>query len=453
MGSKLRFRDRLGYGLGDFGSQFAYFIVNTYFMIFMTDIMGIANTTAGAIYAIVMIFDAINDPIIGNMADRSKTTKVGKYRRWVIFSAPFYALCMWLSFLNPNWGMGGKVAWALIIHMLYSIAATAWQVPYGSLPNRMTVHANERVLLGTFRDWFANLAKFAIGYVGVLLISFFAGKDGNNAGYFGMAGVCAIICVIFTLIAGLSSKEQVSVGDAAEGQNVSLWVGLKTVFRNTPALLIMLVAFTAMLSLNFKSAITPYYAAYVLGDPSLAAVILPLIFTLPLLFGLLVPILVKKLGERNVFILSMLAVALSGAISLLGKSMPIVIIASLLMSIMAAFLPPTLWGILPGLTDYGELKFGVSCPGSYYAVNAFFLKCSTGVSGLMIGWALAMGHYDASLAVQPESALTAISLWHGLVPIACGVIAIILMLFYKLKKEDLENIQKELAERRTHLTH
>lgn len=453
MGSKLRFRDRLGYGLGDFGSQFAYFIVNTYFMIFMTDIMGIANTTAGAIYAIVMVFDAINDPIIGNMADRTKANKMGKYRRWVILAAPFYAVCMWLSFLNPGWGTGGKVAWALIIHMLYSIAATAWQVPYGSLPNRMTAHANERVVLGTFRDWFANLAKFAIGYVGVLLISAFAGKDGNNAGYFGMAGVCAIICVIFTLIAGISSKEKVSVGDAEEGEKVSLMLGLKTVFRNTPALLIMFVAFLATVALNFKSAVTPYYATYVLGNPALTGTILPLIFTLPLLFGLLVPTLVKRLGEKNMFILAMIAAGLSGVVSLVSSSMPMIILASLLMSIMAAFLPPTLWGVLPGLTDYGEWKFGVSCPGSYYAINSFFIKCSTGLSGLMIGWALAMGDYEASLAVQPDSALTMISLWHGLVPIVCCVISVVCMMFYRLKKDDLENIQKELAERRTHLTH
>ena len=449
MGTKLRFRDRLGYGLGDFGSQFAFFIVNTYFMIFMTDVMGIANTTAGAVYAIVMIFDAINDPIIGNMADRSKTTKMGKYRRWVTIGAPFYAVCMWLSFLNPDWGMGGKVAWAIIIHMLYSVAATAWQVPYGSLPNRMTANANERVVLGTFRDWFANLAKFAIGYVGVLLITVFAGKDGGNAGYFGMAGVCALICVIFTLVAGFSSKEEVDMGVATEGEKVSLMLGLKTVFRNKPALLIMFVAFLATVALNFKSAVTPYYAAYVLGNPALAGTILPLIFTLPLLFGLLVPTLVKKMGEKNVFILSMVAAGLSGVISLLGSSMPMIIIASLLMSIMAAFLPPTLWGVLPGLTDYGEWKYGVSCPGSYYAVNAFFIKCSTGLSGLMIGWALAMGGYDAALPVQPESALTSISLWHGLVPIICCVISVVCMLFYKLKKEDLEIVQKELAERRT----
>ena len=293
------------------------------------------------------------------------------------------------------------------------------------------------------------VGKFAIGYVGVLLISAFAGKDGGNAGYFGMAGVCALICVIFTLIAGISSKEKVNVGDSAEGEKVSLMLGLKTVFRNKPALLIMFVAFLATVALNFKSAVTPYYAAYVLGNPALAGTILPLIFTLPLLFGLLVPTLVKKLGEKNVFILSMVAAGLSGVISLLGSSMPMIIIASLLMSIMAAFLPPTLWGVLPGLTDYGEWKYGVSCPGSYYAVNAFFIKCSTGLSGLMIGWALAMGGYDAALPVQPESALTSISLWHGLVPIICCVISVVCMLFYKLKKEDLEIVQKELAERRT----
>lgn len=448
---KLSFLQKVTYGLGDFGSQFAYFIVNTYFMIFMTNFMGIPAATAGAIYMIVMVFDAINDPIIGNMADRTRKTKMGKYRKWTVFASFPYAIAMWLSFLNPNAGPGGQVAWALIIHLIYTICATAWQVPYGSLPNRMTTDANERVALGTFRDWFANLAKFAIGYVGVWLISAFS-KDAANpdsGGYFGMAGICAIVCIAFTLIAGLTSREVVDVGeDAPDSERVTLWQGIKSVFTNGPAMIIMVVAFLATVALNFKSAITPYYAQYCLGNPALTGTILPLIFTMPLVFQFFVPVLSKKLGVKAMFIISMICAGLSGVTAMMGSSMPMIIISALFMSVMCAFFSPVLWGVLPTLTDYGEWKNGVAAPGSYYALMSFFIKVSTGLAGLLISWSLTLGGFDAAKAEQTEATIRSIFVWNGVVPIVCAVIGVALMFFYNMKQETLDEMQEELAQRR-----
>lgn len=452
MNRKLTFRNNLGYGLGDFGSQFAYFIVNTYFMVFMTNVMMIPAKTAGAIYMVVMVFDAINDPIIGNMADRTRKTKAGKYRKWVMYASFPYAIAMWLSFFNPNVGLGGKIAWAVVIHLIYSICATAWQVPYGSIPNRMTTDSNERVNLGTFRDWFANLAKFLIGYVGVWLISAFSADPAvpDAAGYFGMAGVCAVICVVFTLIAGISSREVVEVGDDnLDGeQRVTVWQGLKSVFTNKPAVIIMVVAFMATVAVNFKSAVTPYYAPICLGNPALIGVILPLIFTLPLLLQFFVPVLTKKLGTKWMFIIAMAGCTLSGAISLASDSYPMVILSALMMSVMVGLFSPVLWGILPTLADYGEYQNGFACPGSYYALMSFFIKVSTGLAGLLISWSLSLGHYDATLAQQASETVQSIYLWNGIVPIVCGVVGIALMFLYKMDHSELDRISGELAERR-----
>lgn len=444
-----KFLSRLSYGVGDFGSQFAYFVINTYFMIFMTNVMGISASTAGIIYMVVMVFDALNDPIIGNMADRTRKTKAGKYRKWVIGASLPYAISMWLSFWNPGWSPAGQVAWALFIHLTYTICATSWQVPFGSLPNRMTMDTNERVNLGTFRDWFANLAKFAIGYLCVWLISAFAGKDGGSAGYFGMAGICAIICVVFTLITGFTCKEVVDVGEEApDAHKVSLMDGLKAVFKNAPAVIIMSVAFLATVALNFKSAITPYYSTYVLGDPAMTGTILPLIFTMPLVFQFFVPVLSKKLGVKAMFIISMACAGLSGVTAMISSSFAMIIISALLMSIMCAFFSPVLWGVLPTLTDYGEWKTGTAAPGSYYALMSFFIKVSTGLAGLLISWSLAWGGFDAALPTQSQAAIDNIFLWNGIVPIACAILGIVLMFFYKMDHATLERVSRELSESR-----
>lgn len=444
---KLTLKEKLCYGVGDFGSQFAYFVINTYFMFFMTNVMGISAAAAGAIYMVVMVFDAINDPIIGNMADRTRKTKGGKYRKWVMGASLPYAVAMWLCFLNPGWGMGGQIAYALIIHLIYTVCATAWQVPFGSLPNRMTMDTNDRVSLGTFRDWFANLAKFAIGYVCVWLISAFAGKDGASEGYFGMAGICAIICIVFTFFAGLTSKEIVEVEEEG-GAPVKLWDGIKCVFRNGPAMIIMSVSFLATVALNFKSAITPYYATYCLGDPAMAGTILPLIFTAPLILQFFVPMLSKKLGIKNMFIISMICAGLSGVTAMISSSYVMIVISALLMSVMCAFFSPVLWGVMPTLTDYGEWKFGVACPGSYYALISFFIKVSTGLAGLLISWSLTLGGFEKALAEQSQATIDSIFAWNGIVPIVCAVLGIILMFFYKMDETTLENVKKELTERR-----
>jgi Na+/melibiose symporter-like transporter len=138
--------------------------------------------------------------------------------------------------------------------------------------------------------------------------------------------------------------------------------------------------------------------------------------------------------------------ALSGVFALLGSSMGMVMASALSMSLMCSWLPPTLWGTLPQLADYGEVKTGICCPGSYYSLNAFFLKAATALSGLMIGWALSTGKFDATLNVQPDSAISSIVMWNGLVPIISGVVGIlIMMILYRVSDKDLADAEEKLA--------
>lgn len=450
---KLKFHERLGFGLGDFGSQFSFYVVNTYFMLFMTNVMMIPSAAAGAIYAIVMIFDAINDPIIGSMADHTRKTKLGKYRKWMIGFAVPYAVSMWLSFLAPGVGMGARIAYALIIHMAYTICATAFQVPYGSISNRMTTDPQERAVLGAFRDWFANLAKFIIGLVAVNLIYAFSadGASMDSKGFFGMGVIFAIVGAVFCLISGLSVKERVEANDdlvAEKHEKASAFKAMGTIFKSKPCMLIMVSAFLAQFAATFKAAFTSYYALYVMGSAAAITIIMTLFGVVPLVGNLISPFVLKHLGTKKTFMLSMAFLAISGVVSLISTNMVLVIVSALALGIMISFLPPALWATLPNLADYVEWESGYSSPGTIYAMNSFFMKCGNGLTGLITGFVLAAVGYDATAAIQSAGCVSGLNLCYGIVPIAAGIVAVILIVNYKLTPEMLATAQKELAERR-----
>ena len=175
---KLTIRERLCYGCGDLGSQFAYNLVTTYLMIFFTDILGLSSVAAGTIFLIATAFDAINDPLMGSIADHTKT-KHGSYRPYMMAAAIPYGIFLALCFVAPEWSYSGKLAWAYVMYLLYVIFSTMFQMPYGSLSNVMTDDLKERTMLGAFRDWGANLAGFLLNMFAVTIITHFSASDQN----------------------------------------------------------------------------------------------------------------------------------------------------------------------------------------------------------------------------------------------------------------------------------
>ncbi|WP_439183852.1 MFS transporter [Carboxylicivirga taeanensis] len=148
--TKLSFKEKLGYSLGDTASHFVWDMVGFWILIFYTDTFGISAAAAGTIMLIARIWDMINDPLMGIISDRT-TTRWGKFRPYILYTAVPYAILAVLTFTTPDLSQTGKIIWAAVTYFLLMTAYTAINLPYSSLMAVMTSDSNERAGVNTYR--------------------------------------------------------------------------------------------------------------------------------------------------------------------------------------------------------------------------------------------------------------------------------------------------------------
>ena len=443
---KLTIRERLCYGCGDLGSQFAYNLVTTYLMIFFTDILGLSSVAAGTIFLIATAFDAINDPLMGSMADHTKT-KHGSYRPYMMAAAIPYGIFLALCFVAPEWSYSGKLAWAYVMYLLYVIFSTMFQMPYGSLSNVMTDDLKERTMLGAFRDWGANLAGFLLNMFAVTIITHFSASDQNmdKRGYLALGIIVAVCCVLFTSVAALGTKERIR----PPKNTAKLTESLKSIGQNKPALCILFMVFFINSFVAFRSTFTTYYALYYLGDENMIPMILTTMYTLPLLGLRFVPKLIEMMGNKRMFIISGLCAILSGGLSLLaGTNTTLVVLSAIFGGLTLSGVFANIWGCMPNVADYGEWKTGIRAPGLIYGLATFAIKLAVALSTYLVGWLLDWGGYVGSLEVQADHTVQFIYMANGVLPILFGIIGIVMILPYNLTQEKMGKIKTELADMR-----
>ena len=447
MKQKLSIKERLCYGSGDFGSQFAFMMISTYLLIFMTDVAGLSTKAAGMVMLVAMIFDAVNDVVIGFIADRSKLRKSGHYRPFMMAAAIPYGIFLFLCFISPSDNYMVKMLWAYGTYLVFTVVSTFFQVPYGSASNVMTADPQERVTLGAFRDWGANLASFFLNLFAVKIITSFSedGASMDARGYMFFAIIIGICTTVFCLISAFGIKERYQ----PERNDVKLGESLKSVLKNGPALCLLGMVFFINFFVSFKGTFTPYYALYYLGNPDMITVILTTVFTLPLLGLLFVPKLNALLGSKTMFFISAICAMLSGVFSLIARTnTPLIVVSAVFAGLTMSGIYANIWGNMPNAADYGEWKTGIRAPGLIYSLGTFSIKLAGAFAAYGVSWVLALGGYDAALEVQSEAVNNAMYMTNGIVPIVCGIIAIIIISFYKLDNAKMEQIRVDLEAKR-----
>jgi len=158
---KLSLKEKIGYGFGDAASSMFWKLFGMYIMFFYTDIYGIPAAIVGTMFLITRVGDAVIDPFIGIMADRTET-RWGKFRPYLLWMAIPFGIIGVLTFTTPNMGMTGKIIYAYATYSLMMIIYSMINVPYASLMGVMTSDGKERTTLATFRFIFAFGGSFLV---------------------------------------------------------------------------------------------------------------------------------------------------------------------------------------------------------------------------------------------------------------------------------------------------
>ena len=204
---RLSVREKIGYGFGDAAANFVFQTMLIFQLGFYTDVFGITAATAGTLLLVGRFWDAIFDPIMGVIADRTQT-RWGKFRPWVLWSAIPFALLFFLAFTTRDFGDTGKVVYAYVTYILLMTIYSVNNLPYSALNGVMTGDVNDRTSLSSYRFFLAMAAAFIVQGLTLPMVSKFG--EGNAAkGWSLTIGVFSLLCVVFFLITFFSVRERI----------------------------------------------------------------------------------------------------------------------------------------------------------------------------------------------------------------------------------------------------
>ncbi|HTY86180.1 MAG TPA: glycoside-pentoside-hexuronide (GPH):cation symporter [Candidatus Acidoferrum sp.] len=487
---QLSFREKAGYAVGDIATNFFFQSMILYQNRFYTDTVGLSPAIVGWIFLLARWGDAVIDPAIGALADRTNT-RWGKFRPWILATAIPFGLIFWLVYVTPNWGPSGKLIYAIVTYVLVMIAYSANNTPYSALMGVMTADVNERTNIARFRFVAALFGQFIIQALALPLVDKF-GMGNSAKGWAITMAIFGSIMIVCNFIVFFNTKERVM---PSPEQKPSLKADIRNVFTCGPWLALFIMTLLIFTTLVLRGSSLNYLFNYYM-DPAAVAAFLDKVGLGPAgngqatggkavldAFGLLVKpdysnaasvglsfffvlgsviqilgILVSKpladrFGKKAVFITGLAVTTLAtAAVFLVGpKDMNQMFFWSVVWPIGWGPTVPLLWVMIADVADYSEWKTSRRATGFMFAGILFALKAGLGLGGALASWIIGAYGYVAN-AVQTPQALLGIRLSATIYSAIPFGLCLICLALYPITKALNLQIQNELLERRKHFT-
>ncbi|WP_105976271.1 glycoside-pentoside-hexuronide (GPH):cation symporter [Staphylococcus simulans] len=440
---KLPLKEKIAYGFGDLGNGMMFDLGQIYLLKFYTDVLGISATYAGLVFLISKIFDAFVDTGVGSYVDSRKNIGPrGKFRPYILFGTVPLAIMTVMTFITPNLDYTGKVIWAFATYMIFSMAYSIVNIPYGSLSASMTVNADDRTQLSVFRNMGSQGALFITGIIVLPMVSQFP----NQAiGFPVVVGVLAAIGVIFHIICYKGVKERFTVEPPdTKGQSR---IAFKNLLKNGAFAVLAFYTLLTITAMFLKQSTQLYYFQYVLGEVNLVGIVslFNFIALIPALY--LTTVLSKKFGKKMTAIIGVVGFIICEMLNyaFFGENVVTFLIFSTLGMFFLVIPNTVTWAFIADVVEYGQWKSGVRTEGIIYSSYSFTRKVSQALAGFIPGIALTFIGYQPNVE-QTADTLQGLGLLYFVVPAVISLIAVIVFgIFYKLTDKRHEQIVKELA--------
>ena len=437
--SKVPFISKLAYGMGDVGCNFSWMFVGNFLMIFYTDVFGISMSAVATLMLFSRFWDAINDPIIGGLSDKTHT-RWGRYRPWLLFAAPLTALVLILTFwAHPDWSQTHKIIYMAVTYCILVLGYTCVNIPYGTLCGAMTQNMTERAQINTSRS---VSAMIAIGIINIITIPLIEWLGNGNArqGYLLIAILYGTIFAVCHIFCFAKTKEVVEVPVA---QKIPLRLQLQAVAKNKPYLLALLGQVLFGFILYGRNADLLCYFTYVENDAVLftyysMAIIIPSIIgaaCFPKVFQLTS----NKGWAASVFAFGTgITIIALFFFSPVTSPIPFYLFAALSQFFFSGF-NTAIYAIIPDCVEYGEWRTGIRNDGFQYAFislgNKIGMALGTALLALSLGWA----GYEAN-TTQNEAVVAIMRHSFSTIPGILWVVTALALFFYKLDKRSYNRI-------------
>jgi GPH family glycoside/pentoside/hexuronide:cation symporter len=443
----LTFKEKAGYALGDAASNFFFQFFGIFLMFYYTDIVGIPAAAVGTMMLITRMFDAVTDPLMGALSDRTRT-RWGRFRPWLLWVAIPYAVTGVAMFLCPDIGERGKLIYAYVTYSAMMLAYTAINVPYSALMGVMSDSSEDRTRLSSFRF----VAAFGAG----MLVSYFAlplknllGGGNDKVGFLWTMSIFAVLSIFCFLITFVTTRERV---EPVTEDNGSLKGDMSLLFRCVPWVLLFGVTLFNLTSYCVRSGAQMYYFKYVVGNEMAAKWFMTSGMIAAMIGIALAPRITRLIGKRTAMIgLSAVSTALNASFFVLPpENYPLLITVNILASVIGGPAGAIIWSMYADTADYIEWKHGRRITGLVYSGVLFGIKMGVALGGGIVGWLLAFYSFEANAVPTAESIL-GIKLAFAAVPAAFAFASVFILLGYRLTDQKVAEIEEELRGRRSHL--
>lgn len=437
-------KEQFGHALGVLGHDAA----NTmwgYMLPFLTDILMLPAAFIGILTTIARVFDAFTDISMGVIADRTRS-KWGRFRPWVLWAGPAFCICMMLCFLNLPVGVAGMCVFAGIMYVVTgSIAFTAVDIPFWSLPAAMTSNTEERSkIIGTT----TTASSFITGLIGIVVpLGLVRFGEFEWTSYFKLALIIGIFGIVMYLCCFKMVREHVVPEDV---EKFSLVLALKNIFTNQPLLCVQLSNVFFLFALILRSYLNYYYCMYNLGNLAAMAV-LNTISTIGMVVGALVFTVINKyIGKKNcLFVSAGGYIAANVALFFAGWSnTTILFICAAISTVAIGFGFVCVNAMIADTIEYGEWKTGQRNEAMITSTRCFVTKCVAAVAGVVVVTAIGLTGMVPQAAEQAPVVLNSFHFMYTILGAVVMILAIVPMFFYKLTEKRHAEIMEELAARK-----
>lgn len=459
-GVKASFKEKIGYGFGDMASSMFWKVFSAYLPFFYTNVFGLDIELAAILFLVTKIWDAVSDPMMGIIADRTNS-KWGKYRPYLLWISIPFAIAGVLLFTTPGFGETGKNIWAFVTYILMMTVYTAINVPYGSMLGVMTDDSDEKTVFSSYRMFFAYAGSFLVLAFWEPLCNAFAGTSGKitndpTAWWYAMMVVGITCCLLFILTFKMT-RERIK----PTIKQSSIKEDFKSLLHNGPWWILL----GGVLFFNFfgavRYAVIPYYfAAEIAEGATLSIFSFEFLFYAGIFFtvgeianmagvAIATPI-TFKLGKKSTFLYSLVAII---ALCIAFYYVPTdsngglwtLMALQLTMGVLTGIISPLVWSMYADISDYAELKFRTASTGLIFSSSSMAQKFGGAFGTSAVLWLLAaFGFNTEEGAVQTPEAIEGLRYLISWIPAGIAALSAIFIFFYPLTTKRMKEINNDL---------
>ena len=447
---QLSFKEKLGYGLGDTASNFFFQTFNIFLLYYYTDVFGLSAAAVGTMFLVTKIVDAVSDPIMGVIADRTNS-RWGKFRPYLLWAAIPYGICGYLMFANPDFGNTGKLIYAYATYSLMMLAYTAINVPYSALMGVFSPLSVERTKVASYRFICAFTAGWIIATFVTPLKNMLGGGD-EALGFQLTMAIFAVASILLFWVTFATTKERVA--PVQEETNIRL--DLKAVMRNGPWIVLFLAAVFTLMNVAIRGASLLYYFKYYVGDDGTRIFLIfdktAVFMSLGLITMLIGISLTKTLCDyfekRSLLITLTILNAITMAVFYVipPDQYWLMVIFNCLGTLVIGPTPALVWSMYADTADYGEWKTGRRTTALIFSSLQFAQKLGLAVGAGLSGIILAMFGFVAN-EVQTEASLAGIRFLFSIMPAILALLGAAAIYFYRIDTKTIREFEQALAAR------